>query len=64
MKITTRLSLKFWHDLPSRSICGFSSLTLDQQATYYWPPHRQLEKQFWICPQGSQAGISCVQGRS
>lgn len=44
MKITTRLSLKFWHDLPSRSICGFSSLTLDQQATYYWPPHRQLEK--------------------
>lgn len=65
MKINTRFSLKFWHNLPSQSVCGFS----------LWPwinkPHTGLlvfsgtaGKAFWIYPRGSRAGISCVQGRS
>lgn len=65
MKITTRLSLKFWHDLPPGPSVGFPLwLWINKLHSGLLASARTAGKVFWICPRGSPAGISCVQGRS
>lgn len=65
MKITTRFSLKFWHEFPSRSICGFSLCPwINKPHTGRLVSHRAAGKAFRVCPQGSGAGTSWGQGRS
>ena len=65
MKITTRLSLKFWHSLPPGPFVDFPLwLWINKLHSGLLASARAAGRAFWICPRGSQAGISCVQGRS
>lgn len=65
MKITTRFSLKFWHEFPSLSICGFSLCPwINKPHTGWLVSPRATGKAFWVCPQGSGVGASWGQGGS